>query len=121
MQIAALVASLAVVVALAEAGNVVQGTDCNLQCGKGEICLLKEVQCITTPCNPIATCVPVTAECTKPCSWDETCRFDAASNSQYCENLCTRVRCSGGFTCEVQQAIRIRAPRPATAVCKLSK
>ncbi|KAL4114833.1 hypothetical protein KRP22_005254 [Phytophthora ramorum] len=96
---------------------------CNLACVKGKTCKLQQVQCITTPCNPVPTCVPVETEppepvCTKKCSKDEKCMINSADNSQYCLTPCATVRCSSGYTCQVEQVQCIRAPCPPVAVCK---
>ncbi|CEG44006.1 uncharacterized protein PHALS_14279 [Plasmopara halstedii] len=102
------------------------GTACNLACAKGETCELKTVQCITAPCDPVPTCVPIKGYpsepvCTKVCPTNEVCQIDAVSHEQLCFNPCAVTLCIEGTTCVVEQVQCIRAPCPPLAVCKPNK
>ncbi|TDH70299.1 hypothetical protein CCR75_002213 [Bremia lactucae] len=94
---------------------------CRPACAKGETCKLQKVLCVTTPCYPIATCVPnetIKPACTKICSKNELCQIDSATSAQYCLNPCAFTLCGANTTCEIEQVQCIRAPCPSTVVCK---
>ncbi|POM78337.1 Cysteine-rich protein [Phytophthora palmivora] len=90
---------------------------CDPPCEQDEVCQLQQVQCITQPCDPVPTCVPIEASCTKKCSKYETCQIDA-DGSQYCYNPCAAVLCLEGTTCHVEQVQCIQAPCPPIVTCK---
>ncbi|EEY58462.1 uncharacterized protein PITG_01130 [Phytophthora infestans T30-4] len=59
----------------------------------GETCKLQEVQCITAPCNPVPTCVPIENPppepvCAKKCPKNERCQINSVDNSLYCLSPC---------------------------------
>ncbi|KAG6973139.1 hypothetical protein JG688_00003659 [Phytophthora aleatoria] len=120
MRVATVIAVLLATLATATTNAAPETTACNLTCVKGETCKLQEVRCITAPCNPVPTCVPneTGPVCTKKCPRNEKCQINSADNSQYCLSPCATVRCSSGYTCQVDQVQCIRAPCPPVAVCK---
>ncbi|ETK90782.1 hypothetical protein F442_05672 [Phytophthora nicotianae P10297] len=128
MRVAAVFTVLFVALATATTDAAPETTACDLACGEGETCTLQEVQCITAPCDPVPTCVPVETlslppepVCTMKCPEGETCQINSADSSQYCLSPCASVRCSSGYTCQVEQVQCIRAPCPPLAVCKPDK
>ncbi|KAG7386656.1 hypothetical protein PHYPSEUDO_015440 [Phytophthora pseudosyringae] len=123
MRVAAVLAVLLVALATATTDAAEEATACNLACVKGETCKLVEVQCFTTPCNPVPTCVSIATSppepvCSKKCPKNEKCQINTADSTQYCLSPCATVRCASGYTCKVEQVQCIRAPCPPVAVCK---
>ncbi|RLN92436.1 hypothetical protein BBJ28_00016794 [Nothophytophthora sp. Chile5] len=97
---------------------------CNLMCVQGMRCELQQVQCITAPCNPIATCVAVDPEptCTKKrCGKLKKCVISSIDGTESCISPCSTVRCASGYTCEVEQVQCIKAPCPPVAACNPTK
>ncbi|KAF4029512.1 hypothetical protein GN244_ATG18772 [Phytophthora infestans] len=126
MRVAVVFTVLLMVVATTTTEAVPETTACNLACAMGETCKLQEVQCITAPCNPVPTCVPIENPppepvCAKKCPKNERCQINSVDNSLYCLSPCATVRCSSGYTCQVEQVQCIRAPCPPVAVCKPAK
>ncbi|OWZ09110.1 hypothetical protein PHMEG_00018241 [Phytophthora megakarya] len=114
------VGSLAVLLMALAATNTFAAQDaaqCNLHCDQGETCKLQQVQCIKAPCDPVPTCVPIEAPCTKTCPKNEVCQVDSYG-SQYCYNPCAATTCLTGTVCVVEQVQCIRAPCPPIATCK---
>jgi hypothetical protein len=70
---------------------------CDPACEDGQTCVLQEVQCITTPCNPVPACVPAVA------SQGEVCyRFSETNPELFMERSCADglkcVNTSEGFS-----------------------
>ncbi|KAG6622538.1 Cysteine-rich protein [Phytophthora cinnamomi] len=123
-------------VALAAAsGNATQDAAvCNLDCVKGDKCVIANGKAKCVPIDPLcnldcvkgdkcvvengkAKCIPIQPECTKKCPKNEKCHINA-DNSQCCVSPCATKRCESGYTCHVDQVQCFRAPCPPIAVCK---
>uniref|UniRef100_K3WXK2 Kazal-like domain-containing protein n=1 Tax=Globisporangium ultimum (strain ATCC 200006 / CBS 805.95 / DAOM BR144) TaxID=431595 RepID=K3WXK2_GLOUD len=88
------------------------------RCATNEICVLKQVQCFTTPCPEVAECVavqgnqkpskpvvepPISACATIRCGSFSECRVNARTGNGYCAEVCRPNRCAENQSCVLKQ------------------
>lgn len=86
-------------------------------CGAGTHCQLVPVSCITSPCPPVAQCVPDPPCEDLVCRPHQECLVDTDSQEAYCADTCNGFDCQQGFACELKAVSCVRAPCPPVAQC----
>ena len=105
------------------------------ECPDGQHCELQEIVCITTPCNPVPTCVEgaaigefcggfagILCEGNGLCVDDPSDDCDPNMGGADCggiciENPCNLADCTPGNTCEVQNGEAVCVPTSGTNPC----
>lgn len=70
-----------------------------VRCASGFHCEEVQIQCITTPCNPIAECVPNVTCANVRCAAGTTCVQEGATPRCVPQLTCATVLCAPGTTC----------------------
>lgn len=92
---------------------VCKGVECS---GEGEICIARQVVCVTSPCPPVASCIPdpcATFDCTP-----EVCRSNPQGNAE-CVDPCTGVACNLGEECRSHPTTGETTCGPIQDVCEV--